>query len=192
MPPIEPTVRFEGPWGDATAATIEAVVPLGPTTRTKTSCRPPSPGLRLADSTRPNWTHADQQAGNPDLRRKRRSGRGRLRPSPVPTCFPLAPLKPSSNTPPITIPNSTSPRPQFGRLLLLVLLIVLALEQLFAWSCGYHVSSRKTNLWHLPAVGNRNSSRLNGETRPGMMPSALWLLAEPRHDEIRVGRIQDD
>ena len=34
-----------------------------------------------------------------------------------------------------------------GDLLLLLLLIVLFLEQLFAWSCGYHVATKMTNPW---------------------------------------------
>ena len=66
-----------------------------------------------------------------------------------------------------------------GDSLLLMLLIVLIVEQWFAWSCSYHVSSRMTNPWKWP------SSRETG--RPGN--DLLLLVAAGRnadHDEIRV------
>jgi hypothetical protein len=50
-----------------------------------------------------------------------------------------------------------------GDLLLLILLIVLVLEQLFAWSCGYHVSSRMTNPW---GAGTGHPLAGRGQSRP--------------------------
>ena len=51
-----------------------------------------------------------------------------------------------------------------GDSFLLLLLIVLVVEQWFAWSCGYHVSSRTTNPWS-PKRGTRYSGSGQVEDR---------------------------
>ena len=61
-----------------------------------------------------------------------------------------------------------------GDSLLLVLLIVLIVEQLFAWSCGYHVSSRMTNPWNP-----------GSQSRP-LKTCPTLTRKEARHDFLRI------
>ena len=70
---IEPTVRFEGPGGDATAATIEAGARRQADKLTATFAQT-SIGRLLHGQA----DDADEQDGNPRLRRECRSGRRRL------------------------------------------------------------------------------------------------------------------
>ena len=51
-------------------------------------------------------------------------------------------------------PSSTRPRPQPRHVLLIVLVVVLVLEQLLAWSCGYHVSAPAAVRRQAPVFGS--------------------------------------
>ena len=53
-----------------------------------------------------------------------------------------------------------------GDSFLLLLLIVLIVEQCFAWSCSYHVSTRMTNPWN-PAAGRHTVPPLYTSGRAG-------------------------
>ncbi len=144
-PPFEPTVHFSGPGGDVSAATIVAE-PSGkekelrtpPYTKTETA------GFYQARLTQPSHkTEVRNFAVNVD------AAEGDLRALTEPElAYRLAPLKyafESAATFDAKL-DETQGR-NLGDSLLLLLVIVLAVEQCFAWSCGYHLLTRTANPW---------------------------------------------
>jgi hypothetical protein len=134
----QPTVRFDGPGGDTSTATIEAV-PEGKDTMKSTYTRTSLSGFYTAKlTTKTNKVenrifavNVDPAEGDlkaltgPDLN-------ARLGPE-LKYKFDYA----SSFETKLDEAQGRN----LGDLLLIVLVIVLALEQLLAWSCGYHISA---------------------------------------------------
>ena len=160
-PSFEATVHFSGPGGDASAATIDAEVSAADKTRrTATYVKTETAGFYKALLTQTSHkTETRTFAVNVD------PVEGDLRALAGPDLLSrLTPLKPTFEyaSKYDTKLDETQGR-NLGDFFLLVLLVVLFLEQLFAWSCSYHISSRMTNPW-APAgrargVGfNRNSA----------------------------------
>ncbi|MGO9109244.1 MAG: BatA domain-containing protein [Thermoguttaceae bacterium] len=142
-PPFEPAVHFSGPAGDDSAATINAEA-SGSERRTVTYTKTETAGFYKALFTQPSHkTEARYFAVNVD------PAEGDLRALTGPDLASrLAPLKyefeyASSYKSKL---DETQGR-NLGDLFLLILLIVLIVEQMFAWSCSYHVSSRMTDPW---------------------------------------------
>jgi hypothetical protein len=147
-PPFEPVVHFTGPGGDTSAATVNAES-SGKDERRAVYTKTDISGFYKALLTEPSHkaearnfavnvdpVEGDLRAlGGPDLAAR------------------LAPLKyefeyaASYNTK----LDETQGR-NLGDALLLLLVLVLLLEQLFAWSCSYHISSRMTDPWKPGAV----------------------------------------
>ncbi len=133
----QPTVRFEGPGGDLTSATVEAAAE-GKDALKATFSKTALSGFYTAKLiTRKNKTENRAFAVNVD------PDEGDLAAlSQADVSKRLDPLKyqfdyASSFE---TKLDETQGR-NLGDLLLIVLVIVLALEQLVAWSCGYHISA---------------------------------------------------
>jgi hypothetical protein len=172
-PPFEPAVRFTGPGGDALAATIPAVSggssvaaaaspegaaaavaskgkASGAERRSVTYTKTETAGLYKALLTQPSHKTEDRYfAVNVD------PNEGDLRALTGPDLASrLAPLKYEFDL----AANFKSKLDEtegrnLGDLFLLILLIVLIVEQLFAWSCSYHVATHTTNPWSPAAKG---------------------------------------
>ena len=134
-PPFEPAVRFSGPAGDASAATINAE-PSGKDRRTVTYTKTETAGFYKALLTQPSHkTEVRNFAVNVD------PAEGDLRALTGPDLAArLAPLKYEFE---YAVRydrklDETQGR-NLGDSLLLLLVIVLIVEQWFAWSCGYHL-----------------------------------------------------
>jgi hypothetical protein len=142
-PPFEPVVHFSGPGGDASAATINGDT-SGKDRRTVTYTKTETAGFYKALLTQPSHkTEIRTFAVNVD------PAEGDLRALAGPDLASrLAPLKYEFDyaSKYDTKLDETQGR-NLGDSLLLVFLIVLIVEQLFAWSCSYHVSSHMTNPW---------------------------------------------
>jgi hypothetical protein len=139
-PPFEPAVHFSGPGGDAAAATVNGDV-SGKDRGTVAYTATETAGFYQARLTQPSHKieirnfvvnvdpgEGDLRAlGGPDLASR------------------LAPLKYEFEyaSKYDTKLDETQGR-NLGDFLLLILLIVLIVEQWFAWSCGYHVASHMT------------------------------------------------
>ncbi len=147
----QPTVRFDGPGGDASTATIDAV-PEGKDTLKATYTRTAQSGFYTAKLTtkankvenRVFAVNVDPAEGDlkaltgPDLN-------SRLAPE-LKYKFDYA----SSFETKLDEAQGRN----LGDLLLIVLVIVLALEQLLAWSCGYHVSAPAAAPARMPTFGS--------------------------------------
>ena len=138
VPPFESTVHFSGPAGDDSAATIEAAASAAEQ-RTATYTKTETAGFYQARLTqRSHKTEIRNFAVNVD------PGEGDLQAlAGTDLASRLAPLKYefSYASKYDTKFDETQGR-NLGDTLLLVLVIVLAVEQLFAWSCSYHVPLR--------------------------------------------------
>ena len=149
----QPVVRFEGPGGDATAATIEAA----PDDKDKdklaaTFARTSVGGFYAAKlTTRTNKPESRVFAVNVD------PAEGDLKA--LTGADVLARLGPDLK-PKFDYASSFETKldeaqgRNLGDLLLLVLVVVLALEQLLAWSCGYHVSAPAAAPARFPVFGS--------------------------------------
>ena len=154
-PPFEAGVHFSGPGGDASAATINGE-PSGraPGTpgqrRTVTYAKTEMAGFYKALLTQSSHkTEIRNFAVNVD------PGEGDLRGlTGRDLASRLAPLKYDfeSASKYNMMFDETQGR-NLGDSFLLLLLIVLIVEQCFAWSCGYHISTRMTNPWNSRAKG---------------------------------------
>ncbi len=154
-PPFEPAVHFSGPAGDVSAATIEATdghhAPMvGKDQQSVTYTKTETAGFYKALLTQPSHkTEVRNFAVNVDAEE------GDLRALTGPDLASrLAPLKYefeyAANYDRKL--DETQGR-NLGDSFLLLLVIVLILEQWFAWSCSYHVSSRMTNPWNSGVKG---------------------------------------
>ncbi len=146
-----PTVRFEGPGGDATAATVEAA-PDGNDKLTATFARTTIGGFYTAKlTTRTNKAETRVFAVNVDPAEgdlKALNGAdltSRLAPD-LRYKFDYA----SSFETKLDEAQGRN----LGTLLLIVLVVVLVLEQLLAWSCGYHVSAPAAAPARAPVFGS--------------------------------------
>ncbi len=142
-PPFEATVHFSGPAGDDSAAAVNAE-PSGNDRRTASYTKTQTAGFYKALLTQPsNKTETRNFAVNVD------PAEGDLRALTGPDLASrLAPLKYEfkyASTYKSKL-DETQGR-NLGDWFLLILLIVLIVEQMFAWSCGYHISSHMTNPW---------------------------------------------
>jgi hypothetical protein len=147
----QPTVRFDGPGGDVSSATIEAA-PEGKDTSKATYTRTAQSGFYTAKLTtkankvenRVFVVNVDPAEGDlkaltgPDLN-------ARLAPE-LKYKFDYA----SSFETKLDEAQGRN----LGDLLLIVLVIVLALEMLLAWSCGYHVSAPSAAPARMPTFGS--------------------------------------
>ncbi len=142
-PPFEPAVHFSGPGGDASAAAINAES-SGTARRTVTYTKTETAGFYKALLTQPTHkTEARHFAVNVD------PGEGDLRGLTGPDLASrLAPLNYEFEYAANYNRNVDETQGRnLGDSLLLALLIVLIVEQWFAWSCSYHISTRMTNPW---------------------------------------------
>ncbi len=145
-PPFQPAVHFSGPSGDASAATIDAAPSeSGKDRRTVTYTKTETAGFYKALLTQPSGKREERNfavnvdPGEGDLRAL--TGRDLAsRLAPLKYEFEYA-VKYNRNV------DETQGR-NLGDSLLLLLLIVLIVEQWFAWSCSYHISSHMTNPWN--------------------------------------------
>jgi hypothetical protein len=142
-PPFEAAVRFSGPGGDVSSATIQSEA-SGADHRSVTYTKTETSGFYSALLTQPSHkAEVRNFAVNVD------AGEGDLRALAGPDLFSrLAPLKPRfeyASRYEVKV-DETQGR-NLGDLFLLILLIVLLVEQWFAWMCSYHVSSRSAAAW---------------------------------------------
>jgi hypothetical protein len=136
-PPFDPAVRFSGPRGDVSAVTVNSVS-SGADHRTATYAKTETSGFYKALLTLPSLkTEVRNFAVNVD------PGEGDLKalagPDLLSRLAPLAPKFMYASKYELKV-DETQGR-NLGDLFLLLLLIVLIVEQWFAWSCSYHVSS---------------------------------------------------
>jgi hypothetical protein len=136
-PPFDPAVRFFGPSGDPTAETINGE-PAGDNRRSATFTKTETAGFYRAVLSQPSHkTETRNFAVNVDADegdlRALDEAQLAARLAPLKYDFQLA-AKFDSRI------DETEGR-NLGDLFLLILLIVLALEQWFAWMCSYHVSA---------------------------------------------------
>jgi hypothetical protein len=142
-PPFDNAVHFSGPAGDDSAATVSAEVARDDR-RTATYLKTHIAGFYKAQLAQPSHKTeirnfaVNVDAAEGDLRALTSSDLA-SRLAPLKYEFEYASLYKSKF-------DETQGR-NLGDLLLLVLLAVLFLEQLFAWSCSYHVSSRMIDPW---------------------------------------------
>jgi hypothetical protein len=142
-PPFEPAVRFSGPGGEATAVTINSEA-TGTDHRTATYTKTETSGFYKALLTQPSHkVEVRNFAVNVD------PGEGDLRALAGPDL--AARLTPLSYKFALASKydwkvDETQGR-NLGDLFLLILLIVLLVEQWFAWLCSYHVSARPAEPW---------------------------------------------
>jgi hypothetical protein len=162
----QPEVRFDGPGGDASAATIEAK-PVETekdkgkekkdVAMTATFARTALSGFYTAKlTTRTNKVENRVFAVNVD------PAEGDLKALAEPDIIArLAPeLKPKfDHASTFETQLDESQTRNLGDLLLLVLVIILVLEQLLAWSCGYHASAPAAASVGMPAFGSAKGGR---------------------------------
>ncbi len=179
-PPFEPVVHFSGPGGDDSAATISAEpdkdrngAPGTPGRQTVIYTKTETAGFYKAQLTQPSQkTEIRNFAVNVDPLE------GDLRALAGPDLASrLAPLKYEFETAAkySSKIDETQGR-NLGDFFLLILLIVLILEQVFAWSCGYHISSRMTNPW---APGGQSKQVASTESRQAESPSYADVKGGP-------------
>jgi len=148
-PPFEPAVHFSGPGGDSSSATINGEA-SGKGRRTITFTKTETAGFYKALLAQPSHkTETRNFVVNVD------PGEGDLRAlAGSDLASRLAPLKYEFEY--ASKYNTKLDEAQgrnLGDLFLLILVIVLAVEQWFAWSCGYHVSTRMIDPWNRGAKG---------------------------------------
>ena len=149
-PPFQPAVRFSGPGGDASAATINAEA-SAKGRRSVTYTKTETAGFYKALLTQASHkTETRNFAVNVD------PGEGDLRALSGPDLASrLAPLKYKFEyAAKYDMKLDETRGRNLGDSFLLLLLIVLIVEQWFAWSCSFHISSRMVNPWTTGAKAN--------------------------------------
>jgi hypothetical protein len=147
----QPAVRFEGPGGDASSATIDAV-PEGKDMLKATYARTTQSGFYAAKlTTKTNKTETRVFAINVDP--VEGDLKAMMEPDIIAKLGPeLRPKFDHAATFETQIDEARGRN--LGDLLLIVLVVVLALEQLLAWSCGYHVSAPAAAPARMPTFGS--------------------------------------
>ena len=147
----QPAIHFDGPGGDTSSATVEAA-PDGKDTMKATYARTTQSGFYTAKlTTKANKVETRVFAVNVD------PAEGDLKALTGPDVVArLGPeLKPKFEyASSFETQLDEAQGRNLGDLLLIVLVIVLALEQLLAWSCGYHVSAPAAAPARMPTFGS--------------------------------------
>lgn len=157
-PAFEPAVHFSGPGGEASAAALNAQ-PAANNRQTVTYAKTETAGFYKAlltavshkTETRNFAVNVDPAEG--DLRALTRADMA-PRLAPLPYKFEYASE--------YNMQFDETQGRNLGDSLLMLLVLVLIVEQFFAWSCSYHLSTSMTNPWkpgtghHVPMVGGQS------------------------------------